>query len=706
MTAAADEGSAGAGVRRGPEPAFLVWSAILVLVLLAIVLKAELPWVFAFPRDWLLPVADRINVVVDALLPVLKPGFRAISAALDWPMRAVRDGLVWLPWPAVFLATGALAWRASGPKLAVYAVLALTYMLLSGYWTQSMSTLSLVVLAVPISVAAGFGLGALGYRFPLLKRPLMALLDLMQTMPAFAYLIPLLLLFGFGPVVGLIASAIFATPPMVRNTLLGLERVPAQIREAGLMSGCTPRQQFWMVEVPTAKPQLLIGFNQTTMAALAMVIIAAIIGGFEDIGWEVLSSMRKAEFGQSMLSGLVIALLAIMIDRTTMGFARKESVGTGFAFENGKADPESESRNWLPYVLLAAVALAVALRLAWPDASLLPQSGLKAHMNMVNRWLTALVRDFGWAFEGLKHAVLYSLILPLRLGIAGVATPAVWGVTPTPALIGAYAAGFILLAGLAASRFGWRAAVAVLLGGVLLYTGFLGFPWPLTLLIVGLVAWQVSGLGLMLFAVAGLGLVLVSGLWVPMMQSLYLTLLTVVVCLIVGGGLGVLAAGSDRFSAVIRPVCDALQTMPQFVFLIPALMLFKVGEFTALIAMFLYAVVPPIRYFEHGIRHVRADVIEAVTQMGATRRQTLFEARFPLAWPVMMLGVNQTIMATLSMLAIAALVGTRELGQEVYIALGKADAGMGLTAGLAIAFLAMLSDRLIQAWVKDHPADP
>ena len=149
----------------------------------------------------------------------------------------------------------------------------------------------------------------------------------MQTVPAFAYLIPLLLLFGFGPVVGLIASAIYATPPMVRNTMLGLDRVPSDISEAGLMSGCTRRQQFWHVEVPTALPQILVGFNQTTMAALSMVIVAAIIGGFEDIGWEVLSSMRKAEFGQSMLSGLVIALLAILIDRLTIGFAKERPTG-------------------------------------------------------------------------------------------------------------------------------------------------------------------------------------------------------------------------------------------------------------------------------------------------------------------------------------------------------------------------------------------
>ena len=218
----------------------------------------------------------------------------------------------------------------------------------------------------------------------------------MQTVPAFAYLIPLLLLFGFGPVVGLIASAIYATPPMVRNTMLGLDRVPSDISEAGLMSGCTRRQQFWHVEVPTALPQILVGFNQTTMAALSMVIVAAIIGGFEDIGWEVLSSMRKAEFGQSMLSGLVIALLAILIDRLTIGFARERPTGPTAAM------------TWMTGRRLAIlVASQPRWRLpfasCWPDETLLPASGLRMQVGGVNQWLLGLVRDYAWFFDGLPQ---------------------------------------------------------------------------------------------------------------------------------------------------------------------------------------------------------------------------------------------------------------------------------------------------------------
>lgn len=679
--------------RIGIPPGLLPWLALLVLTALCFWLKARFPWLVTFPNEWTLPLAASINLVSDAVVPVVQPAFRALSAMLDWPMRSMRAGLVWLPWPAVMLAVTALSVKAGGVRLAIFAAVALAYMMVAGYWQQSMSTLSLVLLAVPISTIAGFALGVLGYRHSGLRPVIGAALDLMQTVPAFAYLIPLLLLFGFGPVVGLIASAIYATPPMVRNTMLGLERVPSDIRDAGLMGGCTRRQQFWQVEIPTAAPQLLIGFNQTVMAALSMVIVAAIIGGFQDIGWEVLSSMRKAEFGQSILSGLVIALLAILIDRLTLGFAKEQPEGPTPAMR-------WMSGRRLLLMLAAALLLAVVLRLVLPEGALLPGDGLRGQAGSVNLWLLGVVRDYGWVFNGIRNAVLYCLLLPLRVGLSGAATPAIWGFALSPTMIAGYFGLALAVSALLAWRFGWRPAVAVLAAAIFLYTGFLGLPWPVFILAVALLAWQVSGPRLALFACIGFGLILTAGLWTPLAQSLYLCTLAVLLCLLIGGSLGAWAARSDRVSAILKPICDALQTVPQFVFLIPALMLFKVGEFTALIAIMLYAIVPPIRYVEHGLRHVRPDVVEAVRQMGATPAQTLVHARLPLALPVIMLGVNQTIMAALSMLAIAALVGTRDLGQQVYVALGKADAGLGLVAGLSIAFLAILADRLVQAWVK------
>ncbi len=675
-------------------PSLALWLALLAFTAVCLALRDALPWLVTYPKDWVLPAATWINVAADAFVALFRPVFRAISAGLDMPMRAIQVVLQWLPWPVVMVAMAAISLRASGPKLAVFALITLVYVLGTGYWRHSMNTLALVLLAVPVSVTIGFALGVIAHRLPRARGGINACLDLMQTVPAFAYLIPLLLLFGFGPVVGLIASAIYAVPPMVRNTMLGLEMVPEPLKEAGLTSGCTKRQLFWLVEVPQALPQILVGINQTTMAAFSMVIVAAIIGGFEDVGWEVLSSMRKAQFGQSLLSGGVIALLAILIDRITLGFAQEHSPGRGWISLRGLAGG-----------LAGCLLAALALRQFMPELSNpVPGSLWLPQLNAVNQVLLNFVRDHADTLEGIKDTAFYCLMLPLKVGIVGSATPAIWGFTLGPVLTAAYALLIAALTALATSRASWAAGVAVIVGGIILFFGFTGFPWPAMIALAGGLAWCAGGRPVAIFAVLSLLFILLTGLWPFLMQSAYLCALAVALCLLIGGGLGIWASQNDRVSAVLRPINDTLQTMPQFVFLIPALMFFKVGDFTALIAVMLYAIVPPIRYVEHGLRNVRADVVEAARQMGSTPSQLLWQVKLPMALPVIMLGLNQTINAGLSMLAIAAMVGTRDLGQQVYVALGKADTGLGLIAGLAIALVAMMSDRIIQAWSKQQAA--
>jgi glycine betaine/proline transport system permease protein len=676
----------------------LAWAAVGVLAFLAAWQSFSQTWLVVYPAGWTIPFAAWFNAGLDAILPAIKPVFRFISSALDVPMRAIKDGLAWLPWPVGIVLVTAIAYRSSGWRLALFALATLVYILFAGYWRQSMNTLALVLLAVPISVFLGFAIGVLGYRRPKLRGAINATMDLMQTMPAFAYLIPLLLLFGFGPVVGLIASAIYAVPPMVRNTMLGLDLVPDNIKEASTMSGSTARQRFWLAEVPSARGHLLVGLNQTSNYALSMVIVAAIIGGFEDIGWEVLSAMRKAEFGQSLASGLVIALLAILIDRIMLGFASAGQHGT----QSAKGPLHGMRIFVLVAVALAGAVATHALSLGW--AYDVPGAEARVGLAVVNERLLGFVRDYAALFDWLKNAAFYGLMLPLRIGIKGCATPAVWGIVLTPGLVWGYAAAVTAIAALASARFGWRTAIGVATLGLILFFGFAGLPWPILIAVLGLTAYEVGGSRVASITVGGLAFILLSGLWSYLMQSAYLCALAVLLCVLIGCALGVWAAHNDRVSRVLRPINDALQTMPQFVFLIPALMLFKVGDFTALIAVMLYAIVPPIRYVEHGLRTVPPHIVEAARQMGASPRQLLWQVKVPMAMPVMLLGLNQTIMAALAMLTIAALVGTRDLGQQVYVALSKADAGMGLSAGIAIALIATMSDRIIQASASRLPA--
>lgn len=303
----------------------VLWLAALGVMLLLIALRGAALWLVLFPEDWFLPVVSRLNTVMAWIVDYTRAFFRVISAALDIPMSAVRDFLGWSPWSvsAFAFAFVVVANAAVDLRLAIFSVFAIGYMLVVGLWTDSMNSLALVSISVPLAVATGFAIGTLGFLYRRAERSILFGLDALQTIPAFAYLLPILVLFGFGAVVGLIAGILFAFPPMVRNTMLGLRRVASEVIEPELMSGATPAQLFFRVREPSASRQIMLGVNQTTMAAFSMVIIASIVGGSSDIECEVLSALRKARFGESLVAGLVIALMAILMDRITAGFANK-----------------------------------------------------------------------------------------------------------------------------------------------------------------------------------------------------------------------------------------------------------------------------------------------------------------------------------------------------------------------------------------------
>ncbi|QPM92000.1 ABC transporter permease [Pseudooceanicola algae] len=661
-----------------------LWGAAFVACFLLVLAAPHLPWVSAFPQSWQLPLADWLNLILDPAFETLQPLGRGLATLIAVPLRWLRQVLLFVPWPFFTLVLFLLALRTAGRGLAFFGVAMQLYIVTVGYWPQAMNTFAIVLLSLPPAILIGFALGVAGHLWARIEGVLTVILDLMQTFPAFAYLIPLLIVFGFGPSAGMIASVIFAIPPMARNTIVGLHGVPPVILEAGRMNGATPAQLFWTAKLPAARRQLLVGVNQTTMASLSMVIIVAIIGGFNDIGWEVLSAMRSAELGRSLLSGVVIVAMAIVLDRITGALATGSPRGVVLAPDR-----------WLVPVMIAIVAAGALVRIAFPSLDILPRGFGFAAAKTLDAWLLVFV---GWSdpfFSALRNGLNYGIILPMRIGVIASASPMVWGFTAPPWFIPAIGITVLALAGIVARR-QLGLALLVLFTGLVLYSGLARFPWPCIVIIALLAASLQRGAGLAATVLGALALILLSGMWQPFVQSLYLTGIAVMLCILIGGAIGVAAAENDMISKIVRPIADALQTLPQFVFLIPALMLFRVGEFTALIAIMVYAVVPPIRYVEHGLRGVPPHLVEAARQMGVTRWQMLTDVKIPLAGPAIRLGVNQTIMYAISMLVIAALVGTRDLGQQVYIALGNANAGLGLVSGLSIALLAMIADRMLR----------
>ena len=208
---------------------------------------------------------------------------------------------------------------------------------------------------------------------------------------------------------------------------------------------------------------------------------------------------------------------------------------------------------------------------------------------------------------------------------------------------------------------------------------------------------SLRGPGLALLVAVLSFLIAATGQWEKAMITTYLCGISVLFATLIGTPIGIAAAEKERLWRWVQLAIDTLQTLPSFVYLMPAVMLFRVGDFTAMIAVVAYSIVPAIRYTVLGIQRVDPRLIEAGKAMGCTEWQILTRIKLKLALPEIMLGLNQTIMFALSMLVITALVGTRDLGQEVYIALTKADPGRGLVAGLAVAFIAIISDRLISA---------
>ena len=496
MTVAAQEqGAPGIGLGR-LSPQLASWLVFAVFALACILLRDELKWLVNYPKEWFLKLPidgewvlleKALESLMDWITATFKPVFRFISMVLTYPMRWLEGLLHWLPWPATFAIVTILAYRAKDLRLALFCLAGLAYMLIVGYWDESMSTLALVGMSVPLSLAIGLIMGLLAFQYRWARRIVEPTLDVMQTVPTFAYLVPILILFGVGPVVGMVASAIYASPPMVRNVMLGLRRVSDDVIESGQMSGCNRFQLLFQVRIPAATPTIMVGVNQTIMAALSMVIIAAIIGGFADIGWEVLSTMRKAQTGQSLLAGIVIVVMAMMMDRISRGFTER----TGDI-------PIHTGGNLLhrhPYLLaaLAATVVGVVLSHLIPFFKDYPESLVFYPAEPLNDAVSWFTREFFFLTDAIKTWTLYYFMLPMKAGLERIARPDSWGFEMTQTAAAIYWALVLALGAGPVRLFGWRAGVVVGLLGVLYFYGSTGTPWPAFIVAVTLIAYQVGG---------------------------------------------------------------------------------------------------------------------------------------------------------------------------------------------------------------------
>lgn len=576
-------------------------------------------------KDMTRAVASFFDYVIDGAVIVLSKGIftgRGLNVTQAVPP---------LSWFAITGATVIAAYRFGGRSLAVICAVCLGFLVIFGLWENAMVTLASVLVSVLLAMAFGLMLGIWSYRSGNVENVTRGVMNVMQTVPIFSYLVPTLLLFGYGPSAALFATVLYALPPMVHNTVLALKSVPAEVTESGKMMGCHPRQLLWKVQLPAALAKLAVGMNQAIMMTLNMVIIASMIGA-GGLGFDVLRALRKLDIGSGLEAGVGIVALAIVLDRLSQAAAHRAAHGQHRA--PGQLPLWQLIAGWL--VAATVAALVVGPLQSWPEAW---QVSTAEFWNAAVTWINKELFD---VLEAFRNFALLNIMRPFAAFLAN---------APWTLVIGAIA------------------SLAYVLGG-----------WRLAALC--------SSFGMF---------IVITGYWSPAMNSVYLITISVTLAVLVGYPIGFWLATRPKTQGPAGFVLDTLQTLPTLVYLLPAVMLFRIGDVSAVIAVTLYAMAPAVRYAMVGMSQVPKARLEAAEIAGATRWQTLIWVRLPSALPTLLIGVNQTIMMAFSMLIIAALVGTKDLGQEVLIALNRSLVGEGIVAGLCVACLALISDALLKA---------
>lgn len=638
---------------RYPTRERLTRSAILLLPAAGVLfLRDEIAWVASYPAAWTLPITRVIDAAMGWLIGSFDLGFftfreltRAIAWLLTWPLKWMEGILATgfaggsvgpLPWISVLALAILFGHYVRGWRLALLAGGCTGYLVVFGQWDSAMRTMATVLVCVLLSVAIGLLVGVATARSRWLKGFVIPLMDLMQSTPHYAYFVPIVFFFGIGLAPGAIATIIFATPPMVRCTLLGIERVPPDIRESALMSGCTPGQLLWRVEFPVARPTLMVGINQVIMQTFGMVVIASLIG-VKGLGYDLLFSLQNLRLGKALEGGAAIVVIAIALDRLSYAYATDQP---WLRERARKGLWRRHAHGWAAAALLVAgwgLAWAEPALARYPDAWSITTAPA---WDQFIRWFTDSVYDEARA---LRTWLVLFVFIPVK-------------------------------------------------------AAYLWLPWPFVIGVLAFIAWRLGGWRLATLVTGLLALILLSGFWEKTILTAYLVTISVVICIVIGVPVGIAATRNEHLAGAVKLWCDVFQTFPSFIYLIPVVMLFKVGDVAAVMAVVVWAVIPMIRYTVLGLQGVSRDAVEAALACGCTSRQILWHVRLPLAVPEIMLGLNQTIMFALFMVIIAALIGTQDLGREIMHALTYSDIGTGIMAGLCIAFIGIMADRLIGGW--------
>ena len=571
---------------------------------------------------------NEIRAFINGFVSMLRDGISIGSSLRPVPQ---------IGWLGVVAIIGYIVFLVANLRIAFLAVVGLTFLGLLGFWQESMDTLALTIAAVILALVIGIPLGIAAGLYPKFEKMLTPILDFAQVMPTFVYLTPVTLFFLIGPASATIVTLIYAIPPALRITAVAIKEVPWSSVEAAVSMGSTRMQALRKVQLPQAKRTIVVGINQTIMAALSMVTIAALIDA-PGLGKVVVRALESLDVGRSFQAGIGIVILAVVLDRSTTAAAAKvstEVIGASL----------SKTRKIALVGSGLGVLILVYLSRTYIWASTFPGTGslgnwIASSSDNVVQWIQAHFVTFT---NGITNTVTYGLINPMQSLL--VESP--WFVTG------------LFLVGLGAIFGGRRLA---------LISAFL------VLSLVG------------------------TGLWSDAMVTLASTLVAAVITVALGIIVGVWIGRNPHADRWIRPVLDAGQVLPAFVYLVPFLGLFGATRFTAILAAVVYAAPASIKLMADGIKGVPTTITEAATAAGSSPWQMIVKVQLPSARRALALATNQGLIYVLAMIVVGGLVGAGGLGYLVVAGFAQENLkGKGLAAGLAIVILGILIDRLTQA---------
>ena len=545
-----------------------------------------------------------------------------------------------MPWTGLAAIAAVTGYYLGGWRLSLLGGGTMIWTALIGQWTIAMQTMSVLSIAAPLAFVIGLSLGIAAWKYEWVDKTIKPVLSVLQTLPFFTYLLPAVIFFKVGPTAGAVATTIYAIPPMILMTTLGLQKVSPEVVEAGKMSGCSKYQMLRHVYLPSARTEILVGVNQVIMLCLAMVVLTAFIG-MPGLGAKLLAMMGSFKLGRSFEIGVTIVLLAVMLDRMSKAWVVKQPEH----FERG-------TPFWKRHqMLLLGAGLFVGFTLlSWvlPIAAEIGRqqdfSQGKALDNLIKGFLDIeIVKSTTWF---LRAFVNVKILIPFRDFMLSI---------PTFAFI-------MLVTAFALSLAGRKQAV---------------------------------------LAALFFSLVALSGWWDRAIITLYSVVAAVTIAAIIGLPIGIIAARSEKWSTRVLLMCDTAQTFPSFVYLIPAIMLFGITDIAVIFSILIFAMVPLMRYTIEGLRTVPPEMTEAADMSGATRMQKLWNVQLPLALPTMAIGFNQAIMFAFFMVIIAAFIGTQDLGQELQRTLAGTNLGKNFVLGICVSLMALTFDLTIMKWAAD-----